>query len=152
MRSILLRLFLLVLLVPGTVPAGAAEIFEKSSVVIETAKGGRFRFDVELAQTPGQMAQGMMFRERMAEDAGMLFLMAAEQPVSFWMKNTLIPLDMLFVGADGRIRSIHANAVPRSLASIPSGAPVKAVLEINGGMAARLGIRPGDRVIHAAFK
>lgn len=152
MRPLLIGLWLAVLLVSGAPPAGAGETFDRSSVVIETASGGRFRFDVEVARSDAQMAQGMMYRETMADDAGMLFVLPAERLVSFWMKNTLIPLDMLFIGADGRIRRIHPKAVPRSLDSVPSGGPVKAVLEINGGMAARLGIRPGDRVIHAAFK
>jgi uncharacterized membrane protein (UPF0127 family) len=134
--------------------AGAAvalETFERSSLTVETAGGGRFRFDVELAHTPAQQAQGLMFRETMKPDAGMLFVYDRPQPATFWMKNTLIPLDMIFIGADGRIVNIHERAVPHSLDGIRSAGPVKGILEINGGMSARLGIRPGDRVVHSSL-
>ncbi|MBP2226918.1 uncharacterized membrane protein (UPF0127 family) [Azospirillum agricola] len=141
----------LVLLVMMALPAAALEGFQKSSLTVETASGGKFRFDVELAETMAQQAQGLMFRERMADDAGMLFIYDSVRPASFWMKNTLIPLDMLFIGADGRIVNIHERAVPQSLDSINSAGPVKAILELNGGMSARLGIRPGDLVRHSTF-
>ncbi|MGQ9371742.1 DUF192 domain-containing protein [Azospirillum sp. A39] len=137
--------------VSAATPAAALEAFERSSLVIETAAGGAYRFDVEVATTPAQQAQGLMFRERMAPDAGMLFVYGQPQPAAFWMKNTLIPLDMLFVGADGRIVNIHERAVPQSLDAIRSAGPVKGIVEINGGMSARLGIRPGDRVVHPVF-
>ncbi|HEY0836534.1 MAG TPA: DUF192 domain-containing protein [Azospirillum sp.] len=147
LRSVLVCLGLL--LAAGAAPA--QETFERSSLTVETAGGGRFRFDVELARTPAQQAQGLMFREKMAPDAGMLFVHDRPQPATFWMKNTLIPLDMLFVGADGRIVNIHERAVPHSLEGIRSAGPVKGILEINGGMSARLGIRPGDRVVHPSL-
>lgn len=132
-------------------PALAQEVFAASSLVVETAGGGKFRFKVEIAATPAQQAQGLMQRAALPADAGMLFTYAAAQPTAFWMKNTLIPLDMLFIAADGRISHIHPNATPHSEASIPSRGPVKGVLEINGGLAARLGIRVGDVVRHANF-
>ncbi len=132
-------------------PAAALETFARSSLTVETSAGGRYRFDVELAETPAQQAQGLMFREKMAPDAGMLFIYDRPQPASFWMKNTLIPLDMIFIGTDGRIVNIHQNAVPQSLDSVNSAGPVKAILEVNGGMSARLGIRAGDRVLHPIF-
>ncbi|WP_353859341.1 DUF192 domain-containing protein [Azospirillum formosense] len=135
----------------SALPATALESFARSSLTVETAGGGKYRFDIELAETPAQQAQGLMFREKMAADAGMLFIYDRPQPASFWMKNTLIPLDMIFIGADGRIVNIHANAVPQSLDAVNSAGPVKGILEINGGMSARLGIRPGDRVVHATF-
>ncbi|MBK3735248.1 DUF192 domain-containing protein [Azospirillum brasilense] len=135
----------------SALPAVALESFARSSLTVETAGGGKYRFDIELAETPAQQAQGLMYREKMAADAGMLFTYDRPQPASFWMKNTLIPLDMIFIGADGRIVNIHANAVPQSLDAVNSAGPVKGILEINGGMSARLGIRPGDRVVHAAF-
>ncbi len=138
-------------LMANAMPAAAQESFQRSSVMIETAGGGHFRFDVELALTPAQQAQGLMFREKMALDAGMLFLYNQPQATAFWMKNTLIPLDMLFIGADGRVVNIHERATPHSEEAIPSAMPVKGILEINGGMSTRLGIRPGDRVLHAAF-
>lgn len=134
----------------GLAPARALE-FATSELRIETAAGGSYRFTVELAVTPEQMARGLMFRTELAEDAGMLFVLDRERPMAFWMKNTLIPLDMLFIDRSGRIVRIHERAVPLSTTSIPSGQPVKAVLEINGGLSARLGIRPGDRVVHEVF-
>ena len=90
--------------------------------------------------------RGLIFVEHMADDAGMLFIYPGEQPVSFWMKNTLIPLDMLFLKADGSIAHIAHNAVPHDETPIDSGAAVKAVLEVKGGTAQALGIREGDRV------
>jgi uncharacterized protein len=135
----------------GVSPAAAQETFARSSVLIETAGGGKFRFNVEMAETMAQQAQGLMFRRQMAADAGMMFPYAAPQVAAFWMKNTFIPLDMLFIAADGRISHIHPNAAPQSEASIPSKGPVKAVLELNGGLAARLGVRVGDVVRHALF-
>lgn len=141
----------LVLLLLAMVPAQALESFQKSSLTIESASGGKFRFDIELAETMAQQAQGLMYREGMPADAGMLFIYDSVRPASFWMKNTLIPLDMLFIGPDGRIVNIHERAVPQSLDSVNSAGPVKAILELNGGMSARLGIRPGDLVRHATF-
>ena len=120
--------------------------FKRSSLVV--VSGGRdIKFEVELAQR----ARGLMFREKLGPYEGMLFDFYKEAPVSFWMKNTLIPLDMIFIAADGTIRSIHANAVPHSTESIPSQFPVRAVLEINGGSAKLLGIKPGDKVLHPIF-
>jgi uncharacterized protein len=129
--------------------AAAAEI-KTSPLVIDT-EGGARRFTVELAATPEEQAQGLMFRRTLAADAGMLFDLGGTRPATFWMKNTLIPLDMLFISADGRIADIHERAVPLSEAMIESKAPVRAVLELNGGSAARLGIHEGDVVHHALF-
>ena len=124
--------------------------FKRSSLAIAT--GGReIKFDVELALNDAERARGLMFREKLGPYEGMLFDFYQEAPVSFWMKNTLIPLDMLFIAADGTIRSIHANAVPQSVETIPSQFPVRAVLEINGGSAKLLGIKPGDKVLHPIF-
>jgi uncharacterized membrane protein (UPF0127 family) len=97
------------------------------------------------------MAQGLMFRRAMAADAGMLFEYDRVQPVQFWMKNTLIPLDMLFIGADGTVLDIHERAVPLSLDPIGSDKPVLGVLELNGGTVSRLGIKRGDRIDHPMF-
>ena len=130
--------------------ARAAEPFATSSLSLVTAKG-RFRFTVEMALDSGQRAQGLQFRETLAAHAGMLFDYGRTQPVAMWMKNTLVPLDMRFIAADGRVVNIAADTVPESLTSIPSAGPVRAVLEINAGTAARLGIKPGDRVIHPIF-
>ena len=106
---------------------------------------GVHRFTVEVARTAEQQAHGMMFRTSLAPDRGMIFPYDRPQNVAFWMKNTLIPLDMIFIRADGTIARI-STAVPRSEVAVPSGEPVAAVLEIAGGRAAELGIRPGDKV------
>ncbi|WP_074204033.1 DUF192 domain-containing protein [Parasphingorhabdus marina] len=104
------------------------------------------RFTVELAQSPEQQARGMMFRTELAPDKGMLFPFPTEKMASFWMKNTVIPLDIIFIRSDGTIESIAARATPYSLEPVQSGEPVAAVLELAGGRAAELSLQPGDRV------
>lgn len=108
-------------------------------------------FSVELALNGRQHAQGLMFRRRMAPDAGMLFVYSREEPTAMWMKNTFIPLDMLFIARDGTVRRIAERTVPMSETIIPSGGPVVAVLELNAGTASRLGIKPGDKVVSKAL-
>ena len=139
------------LAVAGAALAQSPEItFKKSSLVIVT--GGReLKFDVELALNDAERSRGLMYREKLGPYDGMLFDFHQEAPVSFWMKNTLIPLDMLFIAGDGTIKHIHSNATPLSTESIPSQFPVRAVLEINGGSARLLGIKPGDKVRHPIF-
>jgi hypothetical protein len=124
--------------------------FPTSDLTIISATGPH-RFKVELAETPAQMTQGLMFRTSLAPDAGMLFDYKQPIAATMWMRNTLIPLDMLFVDAQGRIVNIHERAVPQSLDVIAAAAPVRAVIELNGGTAARLGIAPGDQVVHPIF-
>jgi uncharacterized membrane protein (UPF0127 family) len=124
--------------------------FEKSALTIDTVAGPQ-HFAVELARTPEEQELGLMFRPSLAPNAGMLFDFGETRPAIFWMKNTLIPLDMLFITADGRVADIHERAVPLSEATIQSRVPVRAVLEINGSEAAQLGIRLGDVVHHAIF-
>jgi uncharacterized membrane protein (UPF0127 family) len=138
-------------LTAGSALAQGAEItFKKSSLIVVT--GAReIKFDVELALNDAERSRGLMFREKLGPYDGMLFDFHQEAPVSFWMKNTLIPLDMVFIAGDGTIRHIHANAVPLSTDTIPSQYPVRAVLEINGGSARMLGIKPGDKVRHPIF-
>ena len=121
-----------------------------SELTIVSATGA-YRFKVELAETPAQMTQGLMFRTSLAPDAGMLFDYKQPTAATMWMRNTLIPLDMLFVDAQGRIVNIHERAVPQSLDVIAAAEPVRAVIELNGGTAAHLGIEPGDRVVHPIF-
>ena len=104
------------------------------------------RFTVELAQTAEEQARGLMFRTELQPDAGMVFPFAKDRIASFWMKNTVIPLDIIFVRRDGTIESIAANTVPYSLDPVQSREPVAAVLEIAGGRAAELGIAPGDKI------
>jgi hypothetical protein len=114
-------------------------------VVITTSKGAH-RFDVEVAQTPEQQAKGLMFRKTLADDAGMIFPMDPPRTASFWMENTLIPLDMIFIRTDGTIAFIGANTVPYSRTPVSAGIPVAAVLELRGGRAAELGIGMDDKV------
>lgn len=122
----------------------------QSDLVILTDKGPQ-RFKVELADNDASRGKGMMFRTSMAPEAGMLFDFKQEQMASFWMRNTLIPLDMLFIRADGTILNIHQRAIPRDETGINSAGPVRAVLELNGGTVSRLGIKPGNKVQHAIF-
>jgi uncharacterized membrane protein (UPF0127 family) len=125
--------------------AGRLAAADPSALTIETASGKQ-PFTVELASTPDQMALGLMFRQSMPADAGMLFLYPSEQRVEFWMKNTFIPLDMLFIGADGHIKHIAQRTIPLDETPIPSVEEVRAVLEVNGGTVERLGIKTGDMV------
>lgn len=132
-------------------PAGADELsFAVSDLWIDSA-GGRHRFRVEIAETPAQQARGLMFRAEVAPGAGMLFDYGEPRPVTMWMKNTLVPLDMLFIDADGAVVRIERWTAPLSLDPISSGAPVAAVLELRGGAADRLGLAAGDRVSHPIF-
>jgi uncharacterized protein len=133
---------------PVREPAAARSTISGLELVPLTIRSGTraHEFTVEVARTNDQQAQGLMFRERLGPDEGMLFPRAYPQPMSFWMKNTLIPLDMIFVREDGTIARIAANTVPHSLDAVESGEPVVAVLEIAGGRSAELGIQTGDRV------
>jgi uncharacterized membrane protein (UPF0127 family) len=134
----------------GAARAEQLATFSKSKLVIETAKG-KFPFDIELALTPPQMEQGLMFRRSLAADAGMLFDYGDPQPVAMWMKNTLIPLDMVFIGKDGTVVDFRERAVPMSLDTIEPKVPARAVLEVNAGTAQRLGLQVGNTVHHAFF-
>ncbi len=125
----------------------AAMAFGHSRVNIVTGAGIRRHFAVEVATSPAQRQRGLMFRHHLAANAGMVFIFRHSRPVIMWMKDTLIPLDMVFIGADGRIAGLARQAVPESLTHIPSPGPVQAVLEIQGGAAARLDLAVGDRVI-----
>jgi len=151
-RRSLLIAALLALAVALAPPAARAQLasFGKSELTIDTASGKQ-HFTIEEAKTQPQMMQGLMYRRSMPPDAGMLFEYDHPQPVAFWMKNTLIPLDMLFIGADGTVLDIHERAVPLSLDTIGTDKPVLGVLELNGGTVSRLGIKPGDRVDHPLF-
>ena len=126
--------------------AAAGETFDSQPLTIVTKGGKSHAFTVELALTPRQREQGLMNRRAMAADHGMLFAFGETRQVFMWMKNTYIPLDMLFIAKDGRIRTIRENAEPLSEAIIDSQGPVDYVLELNGGTVKRLGIRSGHRV------
>jgi uncharacterized protein len=103
-------------------------------------------YTVEVASNSKEQAQGLMFRKSLADNAGMIFPFPEPKMASFWMKNTVIPLDIIFIRADGSIESIAANTTPYSLNSVGSGEEVKAVLELRGGLTQELGIKPGDKV------
>jgi uncharacterized membrane protein (UPF0127 family) len=142
----LLRRHMLVLAVLfAAIPAYALVTYKTSELTIFTA-GGPHKFTVELALSGPQMEQGLMFRRSLAPDAGMLFDFQTPTNVTMWMKNTLIPLDMLFLDGGGQVIDIHERAVPQSLDMISARGPSRYVVELNGGTAERLGIRPGDRV------
>jgi uncharacterized membrane protein (UPF0127 family) len=132
------------------VPAGLARAAEFQTLEI-AGKSGVHVFQVELAITPEEHERGLMFRRELPEGQGMLFDFHVDQPVAFWMKNTYIPLDMIFIRGDGRILRIAENAEPLSERNIPSGGPVRAVLEVIGGTARKLGIASGDRVGGSIF-
>jgi uncharacterized membrane protein (UPF0127 family) len=139
-------LILLVLLPPA--PAGAAE--EQTLEIV--TRNGVHTFTVELAATDEERSRGLMFRRELPEGRGMLFDFKQDLNVTMWMKNTYISLDMLFIRADGRIHRIAENTEPESTKVIAAGGPVRAVLEVIGGTARKLGIRPGDRVAHPLFR
>ena len=130
---------------------GPARPAELSTLEI-ASKTGVHVFAVEIADTEAQRAKGLMFRKELPDGQGMLFDFQREQEVSFWMKNTYIPLDMIFIRGDGRILRIAENTTPLSTRIIPSGGPVRAVLEVIGGTARKFGIAPGDQVAYPIFK
>ncbi len=112
---------------------------------------GQVRFSVEVVDTPETRAQGLMHRPSMPKRSGMLFIYEMPQRVAFWMKNTLIPLDMIFVGADGVVSHIHKNALPGDLTPIPGGDKVLVVLEVNAGIVESYGISVGSEMRHEVF-
>lgn len=131
-------------------PARLLSGFPKSRLIIDTSGSGCVLFDVYVAQTYDQRSQGLMHIESLGEYEGMVFLYGRPATISMWMRNTLIPLDMLFIGTDSRIESIHANAVPLSEAIIESGPAAIGVIELNGGAARRFNIETGNQVIFPA--
>jgi uncharacterized protein len=153
MRAIGVRLtaafaFVLVLAALAGVTAQGAE---PDSLEIVTSTG-RHAFQIEIANNDATRERGLMDRRYMAADHGMLFEFDHEAPVAFWMKNTYIPLDMIFIAPSGAVTHIVANAEPLSERVIPSGGPCVAVLELNGGAAASIGLKVGDKVHHPFFK
>ena len=129
--------------VPGAAQGRSEAGLDQISLCIQSGDK-KHGFTVEMARTPQQQSKGLMFRESLADDRGMLFPYQQPSILSFWMKNTLIPLDIIFIRADGSIESIAANTTPYSLESVSSGEKVSAVLEIRGGLAAQRAIKPGD--------
>ena len=130
--------------------AGEPVHFTTAELSVVTGRGS-YDFTVEMASTPAQREQGLQGRRALTPGTGMLFDFKSPRPVYMWMKNTFIPLDMLFIDAEGRVANIAERTVPMSLATIGSDGPVRAVLELDGGTVQRLGIKPGDRVLHPIF-
>ena len=140
------RVFVTLLLVTQFL-ATAVVAEDRSSLDIVT-ESGTHRYYVELATTPQQRSVGLMHRESMDQDAGMLFRFDWPQQASMWMRNTLIPLDMVFIRADGIVADLHRNAVPHSEEIIQSSEPVLYVLELNAGVADKIALKPGSRILH----
>jgi uncharacterized protein len=138
---------LLLTLVPGL---RAEEPARLETVVIETDQG-RFTFTAEIADTPELRRRGLMYRHRLPEDRAMLFDWGRVEPVSMWMRNTYVSLDMIFIAADGRVVRVAEATEPLSEKTISSGVPVAAVLEVVAGTAKRIGLKAGDRVRHRMF-
>jgi uncharacterized protein len=132
--------------------SGASRADAALEPLVIVSSGTRHAFEVEVMRTEAERARGLMFRRYMPPERGMLFDFKVAAPVSMWMKDTFIPLDMLFIRADGAIARIAANADPMSTRIISSGEPVLAVLELNGGTAARLNLKQGDKVEHKMFE
>lgn len=137
-------------------PASAPDAMVAPSAAIEpldiTTATGPHHFGVEVMRTDAEREKGLMFRRFMPSDRGMLFDFKAEQPVMMWMKNTYLPLDMVFISRDGTVTNVATNAEPLSERIIPSGGPVYAVLELNAGTASRIGLKSGDHVRAALFQ
>jgi len=146
MRALSTAFLLVFVMVAG--PAWAAEL----KTLEIASKSGVHVFAVEIADTDASREKGLMFRKSLPEGQGMLFDFHEEQPVGFWMQNTYIPLDMIFIRGDGSILRIAENTEPLSTRIIPSGGPVRAVLELIGGSAHKFGIAPGDKVAFPIFK
>jgi uncharacterized protein len=132
---------LTLLLPPGAIAAG------NGTVVLKTDSGPH-SFAIELANTPGERALGLMYRRALPTDAGMLFIYGQPQPLTMWMRNTIIPLDMIFIGADGKVHRIESHTEPFSTQLISSEGAVQGVLEVNAGTAAAIGLKAGDEVVY----
>jgi uncharacterized membrane protein (UPF0127 family) len=147
-RVLLFAVLCFLALVPAvTGRLGAAEL----QTLEIASKSGVHAFAVELALTPEEQSRGLMYRKTLPEGQGMLFDFKREQELTFWMKNTYVSLDMIFIRGDGRILRIAENTEPLSERMVPSGGPVRGVLEVVAGTARKLGIAPGDRVAHPIF-
>ncbi len=129
----------------------APQKLPSENIIIQTKTGKTINLNVEIAKRPHELRKGMMFRTEIPPMTGMLFLFSDDRVRSFWMKNTLVPLDMLFIRNDGTIDHIHINAEPESLEPIKSKRTVTAVLELAGGESERLSIHEGDRILHTFF-
>jgi len=128
----------------------SARAADAGTAIVLTASGNH-PFTVEVVDTPEDRARGLMFRREMDPNSGMLFDFQVSEPVHFWMKNTYLSLDMIFIREDGVVDGIAKNTIPLSTRTVPSKRPVRFVLEVIAGTADRIGLKPGDRVVHAAI-
>ncbi|WGW02924.1 DUF192 domain-containing protein [Tropicibacter oceani] len=135
----------------GATPGFAAVLCDDGAVWLR-GDFGKVRFGVDVADDAAERARGLMFVEDMPSSRGMLFVYPSAQPVAFWMKNTLIGLDMIFADETGVVQKVHANAIPGDLTAIEGGGDIRYVLEINGGLAAQMGIQPGAQLRHPAIE
>ena len=149
-HTVLLGLWALAWTAPQPAVGADAVPLQTSELAVVTERG-RFSFTVEMAVTETQRERGLQHRKSLAPDAGMLFDFGTPEPAAMWMKNTPIPLDMIFVAGDGRVVNVEARTQPDSLAVIRSAGAVRGVLEVNAGTAERLGIEAGSRVLHRVF-
>jgi uncharacterized membrane protein (UPF0127 family) len=143
---------IVVLMLDGAVAAAEPVVFPRSTLDVVSEDGRRHAFAIELAVTPDQLSQGLMYRRDLPAGTGMLFDFGSPRQVSMWMKNTLIPLDMLFADRTGRVIYVEQYAVPGSLEPRGPSQPVLGVLELPAGTARRLGLKPGDRLVHPMFE
>lgn len=134
------------ILPPSVVSPAAAQ--ERAKVATLVTASARHAFTVEVAADDASRSQGLMFRTQMAADAGMLFDFQVERELGFWMRNTYVSLDMIFIRADGRVHRIAENTTPLSEVTVPSAGPCRFVLEVVAGTARRIGLKPGDRLEH----
>jgi hypothetical protein len=144
-----LSLFSCVMMAIMAAPALAAGLREERLTLVTS--NGRHDIEIEIAETPEQKAKGLMFRTQLVPNRGMLFPYGSPQEITMWMRNTYIPLDMVFIRADGTVHRIEARTEPLSEKIIPSRGQVVAVLELAGGVAEKLGLKAGDKVLHKTF-
>ncbi len=153
MKIVAISAFLVLVLVGARLAAETGRPhFQTSTMRIDGTSSQPLNFEIEVARTPAEQEFGLMYRRTLDDHAGMIFIEEPPRLMTMWMKNTLIPLDMLFVGGDGTILNIAPDAVPESEKIISSGVPVKAVIELAGGASVRLGIKPGDKVVSPALE
>ncbi len=131
--------------------ANKGNIQDINTAIIQTQSDKEYIFTLEIAQTPREQKTGLMHRKHMEQDAGMLFIFPKEAPQAFWMKNTYMPLDIYYINGAGRIDQIYRMTEPFSTKPLPSRNPALAVLEINGGLSDKLGIKEGDTIKHPFF-
>jgi uncharacterized membrane protein (UPF0127 family) len=142
---------LLLALPEGLAHANGTSVLPVETVIVETGQG-KTPFQAEIADTPEERSIGLMFRDSMPQDHGMLFDFGAPRSVAMWMKNTKISLDMIFADRKGRVIGVAENTVPFSTETISVDQPVAAVFEVNAGTVRRLGLKPGGRLVHPIFK